>query len=427
MAKARKPKHVDGCYFRESRGKKSGGVYYVRTDPVTGGQLSTGTADPAEAKAFVGHRRRLASDPAYRAPYETTLGTAITQTLTERATAPEGTQHMYRTKLGHVARVLGEQRLLASLSLPLVKSYVATRRREGAKDQTIHKELSCFRKVLRVASEHGWWSGDYNRMRPAGVTAVSARGLRWLTRDEIEKLRGVMTADGFAWLALLVSTGMRRAEALRARPEDYDTRARTLFVHGSKTAGSRRRIPILQKTADLFADALPRLPLSEVRLDYWCERANVPAADNNACRHTFASWLIQDGVPFGLVAELMGHTDERMVRRVYGHLAPDHLRQLIEGVANTSPQTGSDATPGCPPGQVVEMVSPSRARTGMLSPARDFKSVAEVNKRTDSVDLAHPGGASKAVQTRPSVTNSSPPDKWDLAASYAACLARRAA
>ena len=43
-------------------------------------------------------------------------------------------------------------------------------------------------------------------------------------------------------------------------------------------------------------------------------------------RHTFASWLVQQGTPLYTVAELMGHTTIEMTRR-YSHLAPDTLRQ----------------------------------------------------------------------------------------------------
>lgn len=43
-------------------------------------------------------------------------------------------------------------------------------------------------------------------------------------------------------------------------------------------------------------------------------------------RHTFASWLVQDGTPLYTVAELMGHSTLEMTKR-YSHLAPDTLRR----------------------------------------------------------------------------------------------------
>ncbi len=48
-------------------------------------------------------------------------------------------------------------------------------------------------------------------------------------------------------------------------------------------------------------------------------------------RHTFASWLVQQGTPLYTVAELMGHTTIEMSRR-YSHLAPDTLRKAALGL-----------------------------------------------------------------------------------------------
>ena len=42
-------------------------------------------------------------------------------------------------------------------------------------------------------------------------------------------------------------------------------------------------------------------------------------------RHTFASWLVQKGVPLHTVAELMGYKSIAMTQR-YAHLSPDSLR-----------------------------------------------------------------------------------------------------
>lgn len=46
----------------------------------------------------------------------------------------------------------------------------------------------------------------------------------------------------------------------------------------------------------------------------------------HSLRHTFASWLVQDGEPLFTVSKLMGHSDIKMTMR-YAHLAPNHLRQ----------------------------------------------------------------------------------------------------
>ena len=51
-------------------------------------------------------------------------------------------------------------------------------------------------------------------------------------------------------------------------------------------------------------------------------------------RHTFASWLVQKGVPLYNVSQLMGHSDLQMTKR-YAHLAPENQKaaiMVLEGV-----------------------------------------------------------------------------------------------
>jgi site-specific recombinase XerD len=53
-------------------------------------------------------------------------------------------------------------------------------------------------------------------------------------------------------------------------------------------------------------------------------------------RHTFASRLVMNGVDLLTVKELGGWRTLAMVQR-YAHLAPDHLRAAVEGLARTVP------------------------------------------------------------------------------------------
>lgn len=47
-------------------------------------------------------------------------------------------------------------------------------------------------------------------------------------------------------------------------------------------------------------------------------------SDRSDTRHTWASLLIQNGVPKGMVKEMGGWESDSMVER-YAHLAPEHL------------------------------------------------------------------------------------------------------
>ena len=49
----------------------------------------------------------------------------------------------------------------------------------------------------------------------------------------------------------------------------------------------------------------------------------------HSLRHTFASWLVQDGVDLFVVKELMGHERIDMTER-YSHLSPIAMRSAVK-------------------------------------------------------------------------------------------------
>ena len=60
-----------------------------------------------------------------------------------------------------------------------------------------------------------------------------------------------------------------------------------------------------------------------------CRAAKIPKVSPNDLRRTFASLLVQDGVPLDVVAKLLGHSSAAMVYRVYGRFTPNALAELV--------------------------------------------------------------------------------------------------
>ncbi len=51
----------------------------------------------------------------------------------------------------------------------------------------------------------------------------------------------------------------------------------------------------------------------------------------HSLRHTFASWLVQDGVSIYAVKELLGHSDVKTTQ-VYSHLRLDQLHSEVNKI-----------------------------------------------------------------------------------------------
>ena len=65
-----------------------------------------------------------------------------------------------------------------------------------------------------------------------------------------------------------------------------------------------------------------------------CVAARInPPASFHILRHTWASHRVMRGMPLLAVAQVLGHSDTRMVEKHYGHLAPSYLRDMVRRTA----------------------------------------------------------------------------------------------
>ena len=87
--------------------------------------------------------------------------------------------------------------------------------------------------------------------------------------------------------------------------------------------------------------------------DHWfkpaLKAASITDLKWHEIRHTFASWLVQDGVPLDRVSKLLGHKSLTMTMR-YVHLAPNQLHEDVALLTRnstsvvTDPECAADAS-----------------------------------------------------------------------------------
>jgi integrase len=243
----------------------------------------------------------------------------------------EGTLNMYAKKGGHLARVLGTK-LVSSLNVDDVQTYINQRLDEGAARESIRKELSTLKVSLEAARMRGLFRGDPRAVIPRFKVTYIPRE-QHLTATEFQKLLDQLEPHRRRWVMLAAFTGARRSELESLTWEEHlDLTKLWALLPGTKTAKSRRRVPIPETLVRALRTVEPKQgPVVEAwanigrDLPAACARAGIPRICPNDLRRTYASWMKQAGEDSAVVARLLGHSSTRMVDLVYGRLNDGNL------------------------------------------------------------------------------------------------------
>ena len=350
---------------------KRGGVYYgqVKNEHGVWIKKTLNTSDRKVAEIRYRELERKEADPSYRASHDTTLADAAEQFVTSRRVkgCAAGTLSMYDQKIAHLGRLLGDDLPLAHLDAPKVDKYLATRLSEKASRNTIGKELTTLRGILKVAQRAGTfprplfevlpteWANDYEPRRTALTPAQVGALVEWLAapREYVDKLGRQGTREAgeaerlgrAAFVAFVVATGARLSEARRATRAQIDLKKGLVYFPITKTKRKGKRekwVPITPLTRPLLEQvvaAASSRPAGAPMFERWgnvirdlekaCAAIGAPKATPNDLRRTHANWLRDAGVDLGSIADVLGHVDSRMVERVYGKLKPEQLRSRV--------------------------------------------------------------------------------------------------
>jgi integrase len=155
-------------------------------------------------------------------------------------------------------------------------------------------------------------------------------------------------------------TGGRYGELARAMVQDFNPAAGTLFLVGKGTGEGKPRQVVLTAEGQAFFLELTTgkasgeliFPRGQVErrkhteagpgwlhgdqsrfMAAACKAADLEPLTFHELRHSYASMLVNKGVPLAYVAAQLGHTDTRMVEKHYGHLAPSALADSIRALS----------------------------------------------------------------------------------------------
>ena len=164
--------------------------------------------------------------------------------------------------------------------------------------------------------------------------------IRWLHPEEAERLLQALpdVISDMAHFSLL--TGLRQSNVLNLEWEQIDLDRGMAWIHPDQTKSGRPLGVPLNDSAVAILRAQKGRDKNYVFVRYGKKQNGIDSALwkkalNQAgisefkwhdLRHTWASWLVQSGVPLMDLKELGGWETIEMVQR-YAHLAPDHLKK----------------------------------------------------------------------------------------------------
>ena len=201
----------------------------------------------------------------------------------------------------------------------------AAERRNATRNLTI----TVLKGVFAYAAERGWIADD--PMRAFKQNAVKRKPVEVFTEEEQRTLEAYATRRGdpaCAVAMLCLYTGMRLGEAIAIRWSDVDEKERTVsvcreiyrirgecgmrvFVDTPKSAASRRTIPGDGETM------MPRrCQYAFVKMQ---RMSGIKVRNFHVLRHTFATRLLERGVDFKTLSELLGHENVAVTMRIYSH------------------------------------------------------------------------------------------------------------
>ncbi|CAI1139901.1 site-specific tyrosine recombinase XerC [Serratia ficaria] len=210
--------------------------------------------------------------------------------------------------------------------------------------------LSFMRSLLRAAANEWGWIKNAPVIKTK--KPVSKR-IRWLTREEANRLIECCSESIRPIVTFALVTGLRRSNIIDLEWNQVDMQRKVAWINPENAKagkaigvalndtackvlrgqiGKHSQWVFVHTKASTRPDGTKTAAIRKMRKDdnsAWrgsLKRAGITNFRFHDLRHTWASWLIQSGVPLSALQEMGGWESIEMVRR-YAHLAPNHLTE----------------------------------------------------------------------------------------------------
>jgi integrase len=319
--------------------RKDSSVWWVRfTHKGHRIQQSTGTTNrdkaeeyEAKLKSSLWEQERLGARPIYK------WNDAVVRYLRETQHKVSQVSDIYHFRwLDQYLNGIGLQEIRRDL---LDKISVA-KQAEGVANSTVNRVLEVIRAVLKKACNEWEW---IDRVPSVRMLPEPIKRVRWLTRNEADRLIAVLPLHLANMTRFSLETGLRRSNVTGLQWSQIDLVRRTAWIHPDQAkAGKAIPVPLSNVAVLLLREQIGKhsvnvftfngKPVNQVNTKAWhkaLKRVGIKNFRWHDLRHTWASWHIQEGTPLHVLQELGGWSTPEMVQK-YAHLSSEHLAQWVD-------------------------------------------------------------------------------------------------
>ncbi|WP_373889304.1 tyrosine-type recombinase/integrase [Massilia sp. TS11] len=260
--------------------------------------------------------------------------------------------------------------LLASITRDQIIAIAEIKRTESS-PSTANRVLALLRAILRRACFEWEW---IDRVPKIKLYPEPKRRVRWIEPDQVKTLLAERLPYQRDMVLFSLATGLRQSNVRLLSWEQVDLERRTLWIPESQAkAGEDIHVSLSEFAVELLRRQEGKhpnwvftregKPIKYVNTKYWrdaVKRAGIQDFRWHDLRHTWASWLVQNGTPLYTLQEMGGWKSSEMVRR-YAHLSPAHMAshaeivgRILYGTNTSQPDSNGPAPSAGVPSQVPE-------------------------------------------------------------------------
>jgi integrase len=226
---------------------------------------------------------------------------------------------------------------------------------DGVAPASVNRTMEVLRAVLNAAKGWGW----IDSAPVVLMLAEPRRRVRWLTREEADRVIRELPPHLAAMARFTLATGLRESNVTGLRWSQIDMGRRTAWIHGDEIkTGKALAVPLNDEAVAVLREQVGQHqefvfiynghPVTKANNHAWrkaLRRARITDFRWHDLRHTWASWHVQQGTPLHVLMELGGWSDYSMVLR-YAHLGGQHLQEWAAQVSkpNWQPKGKTNAS-----------------------------------------------------------------------------------